>query len=213
MAHISATPATTGMLIPKLSHRFVVKFSGTFDETDDCTLQQASKHLQALTMQLVTFVPPNEIFSPKQFNFIKMAHSAFRHFHADGPAIFTFEDDTRNEVQQALEFIARSDVTHLNALVMKVDSNELVLESFFFGSCKIKSIGHSALTYNSKGGIAGKFKASTDDKTPVTLSGDFMSHTSTSIEKKLTLDAIYTQRAIFKDPINITSLAPLILGI
>jgi hypothetical protein len=135
--------ASSGILRPKLSNKFMVYTSVTMPANSKVSGDQANALIRGISSQAVSVELPTELFTaphvrgPLKENFIPIAFT--------GLLKLTLEDDITNVASRAVEFLASA--SSIQVLVMKVDGNEHAVEAFLFGGVQLLSYSHGSLSY------------------------------------------------------------------
>ena len=144
MSAMSPIPGISGgILRPKLSHHFVVRFLVQAD-VSAAEVKQIENHLTALSLQTVSLKLPTRSFEGLM---PLPGEGKLKNVKMDGPLIVTFEDDITSTAVNALEWLASNPA--LTIVVMKLDGEEKVRNAYRFSKAHLSSYDHSLLDYAS----------------------------------------------------------------
>lgn len=133
------------ILHPKLSNKFAIRWNVALPNyfTEE-QIAEAEALLRGLSAQLVSVELPVEEMGAAIGN----SFSLVRHI---GPVVFVFEDDVTNVVTRALNLFTRAEI--VNALVMKLNGDETVLEAHLLNTLTFNTLKHSVLNYGSSSSV------------------------------------------------------------
>ena len=134
-----------GILRPKLSHHFVVRFLVQADATEDEAKKIAS-HLNALSMQTVSLQLPTRSFEGV---LPEAGEGKLKNVKMEGPLTITIEDDITSAAVEALEYLGSNPA--LTIVVLKMDGNDQVCNAYRFSRAHISSYEHTLLDYGDGG--------------------------------------------------------------
>lgn len=172
------------LLPPKLTDQFAVMFSAAIN-TAGATPEGFKAALLVLSEQLVECQLPEQVLgrsAPPNGSV-----SGFKHLNTQGNAVFVFQDDLSNQIQEGIDYLADADPRTVSALVMKLDRNKTVLEAYYLNYLKLLTVQHSPLTYLCTGASGNKI-----------------------VTKTLTTTAEYVQRAVYNQSTGYPTVAEFI---
>lgn len=138
----------TGILQPKMSHRFMVRFSVRPNEGED--IPEALRLLGVLSKQVQTVTLPIEQFDVKVRTETGQHKLGFAKYEISSALEVQLQDDIAGDLGLAINLLARSPAVH--ALIMLMDGNDRVLEAHHFERMVLKSLVRSKLTYYGRSG-------------------------------------------------------------
>jgi hypothetical protein len=142
LSSIGLPGLSTGILQPKLCNRFAVVFMAAFNETPPA----AEELLRTLGTQLVKVKLPPHLLTAVRARPVAPLQD-FSHVTTTGSVSFEFEDDVGGQLSAALAMIFAA--AKVNALVMKLDGNDGVLEAMFLERLNFERVEETELDYAS----------------------------------------------------------------